>query len=741
MGSFRDEEEESQFFDASDHIAPALELGSDCPSINNWEYDVWIGSPQSVRERRRKFVRWMGLNPDKLGDNSVDVYDDEGGVFREKIDRIMESTGAVEKTSNFEDEFSSSRSSMSSWTTDGFDSSGVGSTENFAYESGNSNSGIESSADDLKEEGRLRKLHVGESDQLLIHKEFNNIYQLCPSAQQLVQGEMEFNGNNARVMNNMKGRWLTRLRSFTCMTSGNERSDDPRSNSSSQAQGTRVHRVRVRHCQRRLKELSALFTGQDIQAHDGSILTMKFNLDGQYLASAGEDKIVRVWQVVEDERSDNADITDADPSCIYFSVNHLSELAHLTVEKDKTNKSTSLKKTPDSACIILPPKVFRILEKPLHVLQGHSGEILDISWSKNNCLLSSSVDKTVRLWRVGCDQCLKVFSHSDYVTCVQFYPTNDDYFISGSIDRKVRIWTISGCQVVDWTEIKDIITAVSYRPDGQVCVIGSISGSCYFFNVSDNHFELEVQVCLTSKKKSPCKRITGFQFSPQDPSKVLVTCADSRVRILSGVNVIAKYKGLRSWGNQIHASFTSDGRHIVSASEDSNVYMWNYIGGEKYPALHPKSSRSFEYFSSDASIAIPWSGLKIEFFLDSSPKGSATWPEEKLSMSSPHSVTSTLCKSRYKLFKTSCQSSSISHAWDKEAGWHVRSMAGPNPSMLLCLRIFEDADPVGLFKLQPGCQLANRSVGLSGAGACGRYSFGGNSGERLLLRLLVDWFE
>ncbi|XP_022844506.1 WD repeat-containing protein 44-like isoform X2 [Olea europaea var. sylvestris] len=696
MCSFSDEEEESRFFDALDHIAPALELGSDCPSIKNWEYDVWIGSPQSVRERRRKFVRWMGLNPDRLGDNSVNVYHGEGGVFTEKINRLWEGTGAVDKASNFEDEFSSSRSSMSSWNTDGLVSSRVGSSENFAYEIRNSNSGIESSADDLGEVGRLRILQVGKSDRLLIHEEFKNISQLSPSAQQLVQGEMEFKGNNARVMNKLKGRWLSRLRSFTCMMSGNERGYDPQSHRSNQAQGTRVHRVKVRHCQRRLKELSALYTGQDIQAHDGAILAMKFSLDGQYLASAGEDKIVRVWQVVEDERSDNTDIPDADPSCIYFSVNHLSELASLTVEKDKTNKSTSLKKTPDSACIILPPKVFRILEKPLHVFQGHMGKILDISWSKNSCLLSSSVDKTVRLWRVGSDQCLKVFSHSDYVTCVQFYPTNDDYFISGSIDGKVRIWQNSSCQVVDWTEIKDIVTAVSYRPDGQGCVIGSISGSCYFFNISDNHFKLEeAQMCLTSKKKSPCKRITGFQFSPQDPSKVLVTCADSQVRILSGVNVIAKYKGLGSWGNQIYASFTSDGRHIVSASEDSNVYMWNYIGGEKYPASHPRSSRSFECFSTDASIAIPWSGLKIgksenglasselqerstdllpfsssnrfslgqEFFLDSSSKGSATWPEEKLPMSSPHSVTSKLCKSRYKLFQTSCQSSSISHAW------------------------------------------------------------------------------
>lgn len=34
-----------------------------------------------------------------------------------------------------------------------------------------------------------------------------------------------------------------------------------------------------------------------------------------------------------------------------------------------------------------------------------------------------------------------------------------------------------------------------------------------------------------------------MQFLPQDPSKILVTSADSKVRIIDGVNVIGKYKG------------------------------------------------------------------------------------------------------------------------------------------------------------------------------------------------------
>lgn len=37
--------------------------------------------------------------------------------------------------------------------------------------------------------------------------------------------------------------------------------------------------------------------------------------------------------------------------------------------------------------------------------------------------------------------------------------------------------------------------------------------------------------------------VMWMQFLPQDPTKVLVTCADSQVRIIEGLNVIGKYKG------------------------------------------------------------------------------------------------------------------------------------------------------------------------------------------------------
>lgn len=380
MDSFSYNNEESQFFDAQERIAQEPDSVSDCPCVRNSEYDVWINVPQSVGERRRNFIRWMGLSLGELeGEISVDTCDNsKGDFFIGDIHRIKEDSGAVLRTCSIEDEFSSSRSSLSSWNTDDLElPQGVDLCE-CRNGNVNFNGGCECNVDGMVENERLGNTRV---------MGFENVSQFSPSVQQFVDREIEVNINTPRTINKLKNRWLRKLRSMTCMMSRNVKEDIVGCSGFSQVQGTRIRRVRVRHCRRRLKELSALFTGQDIQAHEGSITAMKFSLDGQYLASAGEDKIVRVWQVVEDERLDTVDIPDADPSCVYFSVNHLSELGPLMVEKDKINKSKSLRKTQDSACIVFPSKVFRIFEKPLHVFHGHRGEILDLSWSNDNVCL------------------------------------------------------------------------------------------------------------------------------------------------------------------------------------------------------------------------------------------------------------------------------------------------------------------------------------------------------------------
>ncbi|KAB2098402.1 hypothetical protein ES319_A01G236400v1 [Gossypium barbadense] len=315
--------------------------------------------------------------------------------------------------------------------------------------------------------------------------------------------------------------------------------------------------VKVRQTGKSYKELSALHLCQEIQAHEGSIWCIKFSTNARFLASAGEDTMIYVWEVQECE------------------VTPINEACSSPEDKKKKGKGSSSSK------------------------------------KGNQQLLSSSMDKTVRLWDLDTKSCLKLFAHNDYVTCIHFNPMDDDHFISGSLDTKVRIWNIPKRQVVDWTDINEMVTAVCYTPDGQGAIIGTHKGNCRLYSTEDCRLTQLDQITSQNKKKDNAKKITGFQYCPINPTELLITSADSRIRVLDGPEVFYKFKGFKNANSQIAATFTSDGTYVVSASEDSQVFIWRTeeprnTGTGKRSVI---TARGHEYFPcKDVSVAIPWPG-------------------------------------------------------------------------------------------------------------------------------------
>ena len=169
--------------------------------------------------------------------------------------------------------------------------------------------------------------------------------------------------------------------------------------------------IKVNTSKKPFKELTDLRLIQTVSAHQGVVWTMRFSKSGRYLATAGQDCVVAVWDVVlhrERERSGAMAFSSLDGA----SPKAGSEGGHFSAPG---SPGSHMSGPPPSALggstnengAVYGVPVLR--PKPVRLYQGHKQDILDVAWSKTNFLLSASMDKTVRLWHVSMDECLRVF--------------------------------------------------------------------------------------------------------------------------------------------------------------------------------------------------------------------------------------------------------------------------------------------------------------------------------------------
>ena len=185
--------------------------------------------------------------------------------------------------------------------------------------------------------------------------------------------------------------------------------------------------------------------------HKGAVWAAAFNASGRYLATAGKDTVVRLWQVGM-ERQRRVAMTDGN--------------GH---GKD-SNEARS------------QPCFWR---QPVQQWEGHTKDVLDLSWSSSDFLLSASMDGTVRLWHVSKGSCVAKFSHAKAVTAVHFHPQQQDVMVTGCYDKHLRVWHIPKGRVTKDVSTRSAITAARFTPCGTKLVCGMTDGFCLFYNTKD----------------------------------------------------------------------------------------------------------------------------------------------------------------------------------------------------------------------------------------------------------------
>lgn len=277
----------------------------------------------------------------------------------------------------------------------------------------NLDTGKEFVVNEVREDGMLEKLKEVGTDRQLTLEEFEMCVGTSPIVLELMRRQnvedvskdsVDLNSNviGSRVTKHRRrGSWLKSIKSVASSVTGykERRSTDDR-DSPSERGGQRFssatddsrdmsfhdpERVKVRQYGKSCKELTALFKSQEIQAHKGSIWSIKFSLDGRYLASAGEDCVIHIWKVVESERKGellSMDKQQDDGNInLFLLANGSPEPASMSPRR--RGRTSFSRKSVSLDNVLVPETVFGLSEKPVCSFVGHLNDVLDLSWSKS----------------------------------------------------------------------------------------------------------------------------------------------------------------------------------------------------------------------------------------------------------------------------------------------------------------------------------------------------------------------
>ncbi|NEO22833.1 hypothetical protein [Moorena sp. SIO4A5] len=281
--------------------------------------------------------------------------------------------------------------------------------------------------------------------------------------------------------------------------------------------------------------------------HQGWVKQLQFSLDGQLLASVGEEGMVRLWNLKTRQVQQKFKGYQGRVRQVEFS----RDGQHLAIAGDQR--------------IV---RVWDLNTGQVQPLKGHQGQVRQVVLGQDGQLLASAgVDGMVRLWDVNTGQVQELKGHQGWVSQVALSP-DGQLLASAGFDGMVRLWDVNTGQVQ--YELKGHQSSVSqmeFSPDGQLLASAGVDRIVRLWEVNTG----QVQAF---------KRHQGrvYQLTLSRDSQLLASTGDYGIMRVWNVNTgqVQAFQGHQGWVDQVE--FSPDGQLLASAGGDCTVRLWDLRG-------------------------------------------------------------------------------------------------------------------------------------------------------------------